>query len=68
MTSISKELINRFLTWQLPDTVCVDPICARRGNVNEYRTGTNLMTHAEAEQMLVHVLAGYAVRRQGDSV
>jgi len=58
MTSISKELVDRFLSWQLPESVCADPICARPGNANEHRTGTNLMTHREAEQMLAHVLDG----------
>jgi hypothetical protein len=54
---VTKEMIDRFLNWKLPDSVCVDGICAKPGSFSYYRMGTNLLTHAEAEQMLEYVLA-----------
>lgn len=52
-----KDLVNRFLSWQLPDSVCVDAVCGMPGDqLNIHRVGTNLLTAVEAEAMLRHVL------------
>ena len=49
------ELVNRFLAWNLPKTVCAD-LCATNSNYPHSRSGTNLLTADEARQMLAHVL------------
>lgn len=49
-----KELVDRFLSWSLPTSVCVDQCAAMRAYPHE-RTGTTLLTADEAEQMLRHV-------------
>lgn len=46
------ELVNRFLTWPVPASVRPDGTPGQPG-----RTGTNLMTAAEAKEMLLYVLA-----------
>lgn len=48
-------LVSRFLTWPVPADVWPDGTPGQPG-----RTGTNLMTHEQARQMLTHVLAGVA--------
>jgi hypothetical protein len=48
-------LVQRFLTWQLPASVCAD-LCATDPRYAFPRSGTNLLSAAEAEQMLRHVL------------
>ncbi len=48
-------MVNRFLSWPLPASVCSDA-CAMTPNY-PMRTGTNLLTAAEARQMLKHVLS-----------
>lgn len=53
---VTDEMVDRFLSWELPESVCVDGICTRVATPGEHRTGMNLMTHAEARQMLEHVL------------
>ena len=57
MTMID-NLVTRFLTWPLPDDVCADSCASVQGYPN--RSGTNLLTAAQAKQMLTHVLAGVA--------
>lgn len=47
-----KALVNRFLTWPVPASVYPDGIPGRPG-----RTGTNLLSALEAEEMLRYVLA-----------
>lgn len=59
MTDTFKQLANRFCAWPLPADVCADP-CAIDANYPHPRHGTNLLTVAQAEQMLRHVLAGEA--------
>lgn len=49
-----KELVDRFLTWPLPDEVCSDS-CASVPNT-PHRAGTTLLTAAQAELMLTHVV------------
>lgn len=48
------ELVNRFLSWPLPDSVCSDGVATMRGH--PHRIGTNLLTADEARAMLEHVL------------
>lgn len=50
-------LVNRFLTWPLPQSVCAD-LCATDSSYAHPRSGTSLLTETEAEQMIRHVLAG----------
>lgn len=50
MTKID-ELVNRFLTWPVPADVYPDGTPGKPG-----RIGTNLLTAAQAKQMLEHVL------------
>lgn len=50
-----KELVDRFLAWPLPKSVCSDT-CVTDPSYPHPRTGTNLLTAAEAEQMLQYVL------------
>jgi len=48
-------LVDAFLSWPLPDSVCSDGCVTERGA--PHRTGTNLLTADEARQMFEHVLA-----------
>lgn len=48
------ELVNRFLSWPMPESVCSDPCATRRGW--PHRTGTSLLTATEAREMLEYVL------------
>lgn len=47
-------LVDRFLTWKLPESVCSDLCASRRGYPN--RTGTNLLSADEARLMIEHLL------------
>lgn len=53
--NISDELVDRFLSWPLPTSVCSDP-CASTPGYPHQRVGTNLLTADEARQMLQHVV------------
>lgn len=59
MTDTFKQLASRFCAWPLPADVCAD-LCATDPAYAYPRSGTNLLTVAQAEQMLRHVLAGEA--------
>lgn len=52
------ELVNKFLTWNLPDSVCSD-LCVTDYKWHEKhsypRSGTNLLTAAEARQMFEYL-------------
>lgn len=48
-------LVNRFLCWKLPATVCSD-LCVTMPGYPHQRTGTNLLTATEARQMLREIL------------
>lgn len=48
-------LVDAFLSWPLPDSVCSDGCVTERGA--PHRTGTNLLTADEARQMFEHALA-----------
>ena len=52
--SLMDELVDRFLAWPLPWSVCADPCASVQGD--EHRTGTNLLTADEARQMIEHLL------------
>lgn len=51
-----RMLVDRFLSWPLPKSVCSDPCVTLYESVHD-RHGTNLLTADEARQMLQHVLA-----------
>lgn len=55
MSEPIEELVNRFLAWNLPQTVCAD-LCVTERDCKYQRFGTNILTAAEARQMLEHVL------------
>lgn len=61
MTNVTNEMVDRFLSWQLPDDVCVDPNCAKPGD-GRPRHGTGLLTHAQAHTMLTHVVGAEGLR------
>lgn len=48
-----KALVDRFLAWKLPYSVCADPCATKQ---QDGRTGTNLLSAAEARQMIEHLL------------
>jgi hypothetical protein len=52
----TKELVNRFLAWQLPTTVCSDT-CVTMPNYPHQRSGTNLLTANEAKQMIEYLFS-----------
>jgi len=51
----TKLMIDRFLSWPLPESLCSDPCASMPGY--PHRTGTNLMTAEQAKAMLDYVLA-----------
>lgn len=55
MSDVIGEMVNRFLSWPLPDDVCVDAVACQKGA--PHRTGTNLLIAAQARQMIEHVCA-----------
>jgi hypothetical protein len=61
MMEVTDEMINRFLSWPLPDSVCSDLCVTQRdyGKAQGWpkRVGTNLLTADEARQMLEYVLS-----------
>jgi len=50
------EMVNRFLAWPLPQSVCAD-LCATDSNYRFPRSGTNLLNVYEATSMLEHATA-----------
>lgn len=52
---LRKQMVDRFLAWPLPDSVCSDP-CVTANRYPNARSGTNLLTADEAEAMLAHVV------------
>lgn len=56
MSDVVKEMVDRFLSWKLPKTVCPD--AATTDPLYPYDLhGTNLLTADEARQMIEHLLA-----------
>jgi hypothetical protein len=51
---VTKALVDRFLAWQLPKSVCSDG-CVTDQNYKFPRCGTNLLTADEARQMIEHL-------------
>ena len=51
-----KALVDRFLAWELPKSVCSDA-CVSMPGYSSMRYGTNLLTADEAQQMVEHLLA-----------
>lgn len=49
------DLIDRFLSWPLPQSVASD-LCVTHSDYPRPRYGTNLLTADEARQMLEYVL------------
>ena len=54
----TKLMIDRFLSWPLPESLCSDPCASMPGY--PHRTGTNLMTAEQAEAMIEYVIAAPA--------
>lgn len=50
------EFVNRFLAWKLPDSLRSDT-CVTMSDYKHSRSGTNLMTAAEAAQLYDEVVA-----------
>lgn len=50
----TEAIANRFLTWQLPATVCADSCATMYGHPNRY--GTNLLSAEESIEMVKHLL------------
>lgn len=57
------KLVDKFLAWELPKSVCSDG-CVTTRDYPYSRTGTNLLTADEAKQMLEYLLAD----QQGEKV
>ena len=55
LMNVTKEMVDRFLTWPLPASVCADRVASMPGE--PHRSGTNLLSSVEARAMLEHVLA-----------
>jgi hypothetical protein len=53
--AVTQEMVDRFLRWPLPASVCSDT-CVTTRDYPHQRSGTNLLTHDEARQMLEFVL------------
>lgn len=56
----TKLLVDEFLKWPLPESVCVDPCAARSGESG--RVGTNLLTAEEAGKMFEVVVRPIVLR------
>lgn len=59
MTDI-KQLVDKFLNWPLPESVCSDNCATIPGY--PHRVGTNLLTAVEGQQMLEHIVGPVLVR------
>ncbi|HZR03874.1 MAG TPA: hypothetical protein VFA81_11945, partial [Burkholderiales bacterium] len=56
---VTDEMVDRFLSWPLPKSVCADG-CATHPDYPHPRSGTNLLTAIEARAMLEHVMSDKA--------
>lgn len=52
--SRTDQLVDKFLRWSLPASVCSDPCATMAGY--PHRTGTNLLNAVEARQMIVYLM------------
>lgn len=53
------DLVDKFLTWELPKSVCSDT-CVTTRDYPHSRTGTNLLTADEAKQMFEYLLSNFS--------
>ena len=61
-----KHMVNRFLSWKLPDNFAPDAGISFKAEFNEHRdrpmrhepSGTNLFNHKQADAMIRHMLDG----------
>jgi len=60
--NVVKQLVDAFLAWPLPESVCCDRCVIERGY--PHRSGTNLLTATEARQMFEHLLAKFPTATQ----
>lgn len=63
--SSQSEMVDRFLSWPLPKTVCSDG-CVTDPSYPHERSGTNLLTADEARQMLEHVVGPALAAKQAE--
>lgn len=61
---ITAALVDRFLQWPLPHSVCADLVATKQG---PGRIGTNLLTATEARQMLEFVLGPPPLPNESDT-
>ena len=57
---IIKKLVDRFLVWPLPDSVCSDLSATKQGY--PHRSGTTLLSADEAKQMIEHLLIDFDIK------
>ncbi len=62
---VTDEMVDRFLSWPLPKSVCADG-CATHPDYPHPRSGTNLLTAIEARAMLEHVMSDKASPSAGE--
>jgi hypothetical protein len=55
---MKQELVDRFLAWPLPQSVCSD-LCATNPSYQYPRSGTNLLNADEAIKMIEYLLEEY---------
>jgi len=69
-----KHMVNRFLTWRLPENFQPDGGVSFKATYNEHTAhpmrhepvGTNLLDATQAEVMVRHMIAGLPVERPHD--
>jgi hypothetical protein len=59
-TDTISALVDRFLAWPLPNTVCSD-LCVTDRDYKFPRSGTCLLSADEARQMIEYLFAGHPV-------
>ena len=59
---VTDDMVNRFLSWPLPESVCADLCATKQGY--PHRIGTTLLTADEARQMLEHVMTDHDALKQ----
>lgn len=66
--TVTDDMVNRFLRWPLPASVCSD-LCVTESKYPHSRSGTNLLTEDETRQMLEFVIGASdsATHRANDS-
>lgn len=64
MNDLIQRLVDKFLSWPLPESVCSDLCVTKPGLPN--RIGTNLLNAEETRQMLEHVVGPELKELTGD--